>query len=89
MELKLLKTLHFNLFVPTTYEFAHALISRLQSSCAAELKMPNEMLQLETLNAFAAKYLTFIENDITFIQQKQSLKAVAVVQCALARWSIT
>jgi hypothetical protein len=87
-EMKLIRILNFNLFIPTTYEFANVLISRLQTSCAAEVQIPTEMLKLDALHSFVAKYLEFIEKDMTLIQQKQSHKAVAVVQCALARWSI-
>lgn len=90
MELTLIQTLQFNLFVPSMLEFAHAFITRLVAGCSALVAAEDidESLLFEPMHAWTTQYFAYLESDFAFIERRQSEKAEVVVQCALARWSI-
>lgn len=86
MELTLIQSLQFNLFVPTAIEFAHAFIAQLKEACADLANHDN--LLFEPMHEWSSRYIKYLESDFSFIENLQSEKAFVVVQCALARWSI-
>ena len=86
MELQLIQTLQFDLFVPTTAEFTDALISRLEGRCAQTARL--DKVDLTPLRAWVSTYTKYLEFDFTALEFRQSEKAAALVNCALARWSM-
>jgi len=86
MELTLIQTLKFNLLVPSSAEFVHVLLSRLEDVCSDGDDHDAQLLG--PLHAWAAKYLHYLEKEFSNVEFNQSEKALASAFCAMARWSI-
>ena len=82
MELTLIQTLQFNLFVPTTVEFAQTLLSKFEDDCAGK------GLLLAPTKGWAATYAGYLAKEFVNLEYPQSEKAMVVAACAIARWSI-
>ncbi len=73
MELQLIQTLQFNLFIPTSVEFAHAFISRLGAACCEVGDQFGEIL-IEPMHAWVTKFTKYFEADFTALEFRQSEK---------------
>jgi hypothetical protein len=94
VELRIIQTLHFDLFVPTAFEFCHELVVRLQrrSSGALGVAMSADRplaLATQPLTALAQRFVTYLARDMTYLAACQSERACVAVHCALACWSQT
>jgi hypothetical protein len=87
MELRLLQTLQFNLFIPTTIEFSFALIDRVIAKTCYVLH--EDDIRKEILQENVVKYITYLDSEFSNIEYRQSEKARAVVHCAIARWALS
>eukprot|EP00615_Pteridomonas_danica_P010828 CAMPEP_0114333560 /NCGR_PEP_ID=MMETSP0101-20121206/3837_1 /TAXON_ID=38822 ORGANISM="Pteridomonas danica, Strain PT" /NCGR_SAMPLE_ID=MMETSP0101 /ASSEMBLY_ACC=CAM_ASM_000211 /LENGTH=344 /DNA_ID=CAMNT_0001464621 /DNA_START=235 /DNA_END=1269 /DNA_ORIENTATION=- len=83
IELTLIQTLQFNLFIHTTIEFSCALVNRLLAAAQ------KEDLNKDALNVSVKKYISYLDSEFAHLEYRQSEKARAVVQCAIARWSVS
>mmetsp|Transcript_6693 Transcript_6693/g.13756 ORF Transcript_6693/g.13756 Transcript_6693/m.13756 type:complete len:539 (-) Transcript_6693:357-1973(-) len=96
MELTLIQTLQFNLFVPTTVEFASAIVRRLKRECVGNLHTSSQGggcmdvsdVNFEAMDGFALRFAILFEKDLGNIEYRQSEKALAAATFALARWSV-
>lgn len=84
LELKLIQTLEFNLFVASTLEFSLDLLRRLVAQAGNTGGFSEEGMLGSIM-----KYIGYLESDFANIEYRQSEKARAVVHCALAKWSIS
>lgn len=82
MELKVIQILQFNLFIPTTIEFAMELLKRLARKVDQDIFSEKEIL------VSIKKYINYLEAEYSNIEYRQSEKALIVVHCALARWCV-
>ena len=89
-----MQEINFTLFVTTTTEFARSMIERLEATTAgADLVSllglyPGESILLDNIYAWACKYISYLERKFENLEFRQSEKAFAVANCAVARWSI-
>lgn len=94
LELHFIQEINFTLFVTTTTEFARSMIERLEATTAgADLVSllglyPGESILLDNIYAWACKYISYLERKFENLEFRQSEKAFAVANCAVARWSI-
>ena len=82
MELTLIQTLKFHLIVPTTVEFAHALLTKFEYDCSGK------GLLIASIKECAIIYAGYLATEFVNLEFSQSEKAVIVASCAIARWSI-